>query len=92
MLAYIEIAYDRVLRVLDYMGYLLMLTLSLLLWWGIYSGVNITVSQGRTLVQVSPEVQDTPAATPVSIPMRITPPAVAVEYDLDNAWSLASGL
>ena len=39
-----ELAVNKIVWIFDVMGYVLMLTLSLVLWWGIHTGVEATIS------------------------------------------------
>ncbi|MFK7994440.1 MAG: hypothetical protein AB8B87_09910 [Granulosicoccus sp.] len=53
MPSYIETAFNRITRLIDLMGYVLMMVLSLTLWWGIYSGVEITLSADQGQAQAT---------------------------------------
>lgn len=48
-----ELTVNKIVLIFDVMGYLLMLSLSLVLWWGIYTGVEATVSTSPLAQQIS---------------------------------------
>ncbi|MFK8078871.1 MAG: hypothetical protein AB8B97_01180 [Granulosicoccus sp.] len=92
MFTHLEAVYQQINNLIDYMGYVLMLTLSVLLWWGIYSGVEITVSQSMILVDSSAVVHNDHVLVSTFESGRLSPPSVVANHDFYNAQSLASGL
>lgn len=87
----IEKIFERMSRLIDLMGHFLTLFLSLLLWWGIYSGVHITVSdesmRNQTVV-ITPETAD-PATLTTLVELEKS------RYDYSgfrgNPWTIATG-
>lgn len=87
----IDIAFDRIGRLVALMGHFLTLFLSLILWWGIYSGIDITVSaqkqNSRNLV-VASDLTDT------DVPVAHVNRSVLFEKPdelVENSWVTVSG-
>lgn len=92
MPALMEAALEHLNRLVDIMGYLLMMVLSMILWWGIYSGVEITASAQQKQVLAPSENPAKPEATLSSVLAWQETPWSRSDETHANSWSMAAGL
>jgi len=80
--------FESINRFLDRIGYLLMLVLSLTIWWGIYSGVSLSISAQ----EIPMDITESAPTDSVSPPYRVGWLAAADGKDktTDESWSMSS--